>query len=240
MWYQFLTAGFVHDPSNPLHIVFNMFGLYYFGRPLEERFGKRYFLWFYLTAIVTGFMVYSARAYFLHDPVILHARDGAELRAWGASYGASGGVTAAIVLFCLLYPRTTLLLFFAIPTPAWLVGILVVATDLFGAQSQNTSRVAYDVHLVGAAIAFGTWYFRWNFARWPDGSGLARVLAAPQRWLQSRPALRVHEPGEEYEDLDAEADRLLEKVGREGQGSLTPRERRILEDYSRRIRQKLR
>ena len=37
-----------------------------------------------------------------------------------------------------------------------------------------------------------------------------------------------------------EGDRLLEKVGREGQASLTARERRVLEDYSRRMRQKRR
>jgi hypothetical protein len=50
----------------------------------------------------------------------------------------------------------------------------------------------------------------------------------------------VHDPEAYYEDLDAEADQLLEKVAREGEGSLSARERRVLEAYSRRMRQKLR
>ena len=41
-----------------------------------------------------------------------------------------------------------------------------------------------------------------------------------------------------YRDLDAKADRLVEKVHEEGETSLTNEERRILEDYSRRMRQK--
>src|SRR5438128_2401129 len=52
-WWQFLTAGFLHAPgANHLnHILFNMLGLYIFGRPLEERYGRREFLRFYLTAV---------------------------------------------------------------------------------------------------------------------------------------------------------------------------------------------
>src|SRR5438874_731458 len=50
-WWQFLTAGFTHDSKNVTHVLFNMFGLYVFGRPLEERFGNREFLRFYLVAV---------------------------------------------------------------------------------------------------------------------------------------------------------------------------------------------
>src|SRR5207248_10676425 len=62
-WWQFVTAGFVHDPDHLNHILFNMVGLYFFGMPLEERYGRREFLRFYLTAIVLGFMVWSASNY---------------------------------------------------------------------------------------------------------------------------------------------------------------------------------
>jgi hypothetical protein len=50
----------------------------------------------------------------------------------------------------------------------------------------------------------------------------------------------MHDPEQYYEDLDAEADRLLAKVSSQGEASLTPDERRTLEAYSRRMRQKRR
>jgi membrane associated rhomboid family serine protease len=224
-WYQFLTAGFVHSPEL-LHIAGNMFGLYVFGRPLEERFGRREFLRFYLAAIVLGNVVWGLRNYFLVGPT-------------GACLGASGGVTATIILFCLLNPRATLLLFFAIPMPAWLFGVLVVASDVLGPRLPE-SRVAYDVHLVGAAFAAAYWHFGWNLGRVPGVAALGRLAAAPRKWLKPRPSLKVHDAEQSYEDLDAQADRLLAKVNREGLGSLTAEERHILEAYSRRTRQKLR
>jgi hypothetical protein len=50
--------------------------------------------------------------------------------------------------------------------------------------------------------------------------------------------LRVHDPDAVDDTLDKEADRILEKVHRTGEQSLSGRERRILEKYSRRMREK--
>jgi membrane associated rhomboid family serine protease len=48
---QILTYGFMHDPLNPAHVFFNMFGVFMFGRVLEQVWGPKRFLLFY---IVTG------------------------------------------------------------------------------------------------------------------------------------------------------------------------------------------
>jgi membrane associated rhomboid family serine protease len=227
MWYQFLTAGFAHDPHNLWHIMGNMFGLYVFGRPLEERYGPREFLRYYLVALVSGTIIWGIRNYLMGSSAVLS--------------GASGGVTATIILFCLLFPKATLLLFFAIPIPAWLFGVFLVATDLFGHNEPGSGvQTAFDVHLSGALFALAYWYFRWNFGRLPGLAQLSRLFASPKRWVTPGPSLKVHDPEEYYDNLDAEADRLLEKVNREGLSSLNDKERRILEDYSRRTRQKLR
>jgi len=74
----------------------------------------------------------------------------------------------------------------------------------------------------------------------PGFSALARLFSSPPKWIKPGPSLKVHDPEEYYDNLDAEADRLLEKVNREGLSSLSDKERRVLEDYSRRTRQKLR
>jgi membrane associated rhomboid family serine protease len=235
LWWQFLTAGFVHS-GNLSHIFFNMLGLYCFGMPLEERYGRREFLRFYLMAVVLGFVVWSATNY------LYATQAGVSNASRILCYGASGGVTAATLLFCLLYPRATVLAAFLFPVPAWLIGAVIILGNIFGMRTSSPlmGGVAYDVHLVGAALALGYWYFGWNFGRLPGMDELRRLLALPKKWLKAKPPLRVHDPEHYYEDLDAQADRLLEKVHREGQGSLTDAERRILEDYSRRTRQKLR
>jgi len=240
-WWQFLTAGFVHDPENVQHLLFNMLGLYCFGIPLEQRYGRREFLRFYLIAIVLGTIAWSASHYFYllqnwaPDQV-------AEAAPKIVCYGASGGVTAVTLLFCLLYPRATLLAAFLFPVPAWVVGIFILVMNVTGmtGSSMMASGVAYDVHLVGAALAVAYWYFGWNFGRLPGMDKLKRVFNNPQRWVAPRPSLKVHDPEHYYEDLDAQAEQLLEKVNVEGLSALTDKERRILEDYSRRMRQKLR
>jgi len=51
--YQFLHAGF-------MHILFNMIGLFFFGRMLEQWWGSRRFLAFYLLCGVAGVVPYTA------------------------------------------------------------------------------------------------------------------------------------------------------------------------------------
>jgi membrane associated rhomboid family serine protease len=241
-WWQFLTAGFVHDYENLAHIGLNMLGLYVFGRPLEARFGWKEFLRFYLTAVILGNIAWSARNYFLVGPYEVQVGNKV-FQDWGLAVGASGGVIATTILFCLLYPRATLLLFLVIPTPAWIAGIIIVALDVFAVDPPGMKgRVAHDVHLTGAAFALAYWGLRWNFGRLPGMAALGKGFGSLGRIFKPRPDLRLHDPEavDEYEDLDSEADRILAKINREGQDSLTKRERRLLEAYSRRMRQKLR
>jgi membrane associated rhomboid family serine protease len=225
MWWQFVTAAFAHSPYGINHILFNMFALFVFGRDVEAKLGRKEFLRYYLTAAVLGNVVFSLLRLL---PVL----------PYGTCLGASGAVTAVVILYILYWPRNTLLLFFVLPVPAWLVGVFLIGSDVLGAATpppEDGPRVGHDVHLTGAALAFGYWYFSWHFG-----------VLVPQRWLSgvrsrwSRPRLKVHASEPSYDNLDAEADRVLEKVHQQGEGSLTPAERRTLEAYSRRMRQKLR
>ena len=60
-----------------------------------------------------------------------------------------------MVLYALNFPRRTILLFFVIPMPAWLLARSSSAYDIFGAIGRlRESNVAYSVHLAGAAFAF--------------------------------------------------------------------------------------
>ncbi|MFP6674884.1 MAG: rhomboid family intramembrane serine protease [Pirellulaceae bacterium] len=226
MWFQFLTSGFVHSPSTIWHILGNMFLLFMFGRPVETVYGRREFLTFYLTAIILGSVFWTVR----------QAAMGPQ-----ASYclGASGGVVAVLLLFVFHFPKQTVLLFMVIPVPAWLFGLIIVGSDIQLAFQPGT-HVAFDVHLIGATFAACYYYGHWRL------SSLIDRFPWPSR---GRPKLRIRSAADDVDPppprpkkadvaLESEADRILDKLHREGQGSLTARERKTLENYSRRMRKR--
>jgi len=216
-WWKFLTYGFLHDDHNIQHILFNMLVLFFFARDVEGVYGQREFLWFYLTAIVVSGAVWAMVAQL----------DGTPLDA--TVVGASGAVTAAVVMFILLFPHRTVLLFFVLPVPAWVMGVLILLFDFFGATRGGTN-VAHSAHLAGAAFAFIYQRSGWRLSRFaPDAAWLQRMRGS----LKRRPKLRLHDPDAKDARLREEVDRLLEKVYRDGEASLTPAERRKLEQASR-------
>ena len=242
LWYQFLTAGFVHNPESLWHIAGNMLGLYVFGSLVEERYGGKELLRIYLVAIILGGVAWSLRQYFLVGQY--RGADG-ELH-WLNCLGASGGTTMLIVLASLLYPHRTVLLFFAIPTPLWLCGVLLIVSNLTGAWAAENipgdfawKSVAFDVHLTGAALAVAYWGLGLNLGRVPGSRELSTGWNKLKALFRARPAVRIHQEWDgDEDDLEAQADRLLAKIARQGESSLTAQERRILENYSRRIRDK--
>ena len=62
--WRMLTAGFVHDWSGPIHILFNSYAIYIFGSQLEPMLGKYRYLLLYLLSIVGG----SVAVLLLSDP----------------------------------------------------------------------------------------------------------------------------------------------------------------------------
>ncbi len=220
-WWQFLTAGFVHHPLHFQHILFNMLVLFFLGRDVESAYGAKEFTRVYLVMVVIASLAWVVANRLAGTP------SGVPM------LGASGAIAGVVVLFAFNFPHATILLFFVIPMPAWLFGVLAVVLDIFGAMGGHGAEdhVAYAAHLAGAAFAFV--YFRqgWNLTR------LTSRFAWPAfRWpsFRRKPRLRVHRPDEEQpSDLTAEVDRILEKIYREGEASLTAKERKFLETASR-------
>src|SRR4051794_35120083 len=167
-WWEFVTAGFVHDPENIQHLLFNMIGLYCFGMPLEQRYGRRELLRFYLVAVVLGTIVWSVSHYFYLIQNLPPER-AADIAQKTICYGASGGVTAVTLLFCLLYPRATLLAAFLFPVPAWIVGAFIIVTNLMGTggSSLMAGGGGFDGHSFRAAPALRFLDFCWDFCWLP-------------------------------------------------------------------------
>ncbi|MGJ8667035.1 MAG: rhomboid family intramembrane serine protease [Patiriisocius sp.] len=63
LW-QPITHMFMHDQNSFAHILFNMFGLYMFGSPLEAQWGRNKFLFFYFSAGLGAALIHSLVAYF--------------------------------------------------------------------------------------------------------------------------------------------------------------------------------
>src|SRR5919202_5813096 len=53
-WWRLVTGAFLHDPGNPLHILFNMYLLFALGRMLEPALGHVRFAALYLAALLAG------------------------------------------------------------------------------------------------------------------------------------------------------------------------------------------
>jgi membrane associated rhomboid family serine protease len=215
--YRLVTYGFAHAPNSVEHIVFNMIGLVFFGKFIEQRYGRTQFFVFYLGAIIFSGLVWSLMSTASGIPSVV--------------IGASGAIAAIFVVFALNYPHMQVLFMFLFPMPAWVLALLMVAGDAMGALSRS-GNVAFTAHLAGAL--FGLYYYRIGSQQ---AAGLAGWLSGVS--LKRRPKLRVHEPDEaEEDDLTARVDAILEKIQREGQDSLTWNERRILQKASRKAQER--
>lgn len=232
LWWQVITSGFLHDRHGISHLLFNMIGLWFFGRDVEGIYGRRQFLWFYLTALAASGAGWA---------LVQWALDGGQ-PPYASSIGASGAVTAVLVLFCLHYPhRTVYLMFF--PVPAWLLAAIIVGQDLFAVirreQGAEVANVAYVAHLAGAVYSYLFFRTHWSFASlWP-GNFSWRLF----RRRMIGPKLRVHrsDAGQAAEPpLQSRVDEILEKISRSGQDSLTPEERATLENASKLYQQRRR
>lgn len=68
--YQFITYMFMHDPTNFSHILFNMFALWMFGSVLEQVWGPKKFLFYYIVTGIGAALVHYLVFYFQITPVL--------------------------------------------------------------------------------------------------------------------------------------------------------------------------
>ncbi|MCB0716740.1 MAG: rhomboid family intramembrane serine protease [Chitinophagaceae bacterium] len=146
--YQIATHMFAHATYsvgggvNFFHILFNMFMLYMFGRILENVWGGKRFLFFYLACGVGAAAAHLAMQYFMGG--------------YSFAIGASGAVMGVFVGFGYLFPNTELMII-PIPIPIkakWLV-LAYIAFDLFGGfGGMSSDGIAHFAHLGGALTGF--------------------------------------------------------------------------------------
>jgi membrane associated rhomboid family serine protease len=137
--WQLVTYAFLH--GSMLHLFFNMFALYMFGGAIEQVFGSRRYLAYYLVCVVSAALAQL-------------------LVAWmtGGFYptvGASGGVFGLLLAYGLYFPNNRVMLLFPpIPMPARVFVLVYAALELVMGVSGAQSGVAHFAHLGGMVGGF--------------------------------------------------------------------------------------
>ena len=139
-YYRWITHGFVH--GDVFHLFVNMFVLYGFGAYLEHRFqieyglhwGRMVFLVFYLLVLILPALV----------SMVKH-KDNKMYRSIGAS-GATSGVLFAYILY---EPLNILELYFILPIPAIVFGILYLWYSHWASRNRS-DLIDHDAHFFGA------------------------------------------------------------------------------------------
>jgi membrane associated rhomboid family serine protease len=212
LW-QLLSYMFLH--GGVLHLGVNLLVLWMLGSEVEARLGRSHFLRLYfLSGVGAG---------------LCHA-----VTSWGSGVpmlGASGAVFGVMIAYAMLFPERyiTFLLFFIFPLTIkakhLVFGFAVL--EILSVISASRDGVAHFAHLGG--LLFGYVYMKWKF-------GLALPFAFAERWSSAVKRGWVWRRGPKYrykpldgdEFISEEVDPILAKISREGIGSLTRREKRIL------------
>jgi membrane associated rhomboid family serine protease len=243
-WWTVLTYMFVH--AWLAHIAFNMFTLWMFGPRLEQVWGTRSFVQFYLWCGLGGAMAHLVFAQ--HSAVI----------------GASGAISGVLVAYALRWPDEEVYLFGVIPMKSrWLIAAMIGMNIIFALSP--SSGIDWTAHVGG--MAFG-----WIFLKLSSLGGLTRVRgwvsavpeesedmprAVPRNRSPMRDQARgvdevvarsnavvlreskplQHVPKQESsKEYAARVNRVLDKISQHGIDSLSGDERRLLEEMSRKLR----
>jgi membrane associated rhomboid family serine protease len=155
--YMFLHGGF-------WHIFWNMLILWMFGSILENYWGPKRFLTFYVVcgigaAILHLVVLYheltpywqELSSYSIHEQMAYRAAANAPIN--NATLGASGAIFGCMVAFGLLFPNSLIYIYALIPVKAkWAVLAYVVYELFLGVQNNAGDNVAHWAHLGGGLV----------------------------------------------------------------------------------------
>ncbi|MEE3410182.1 MAG: rhomboid family intramembrane serine protease [Treponema sp.] len=138
-YWQLLTYMFMHGSWS--HLLGNMIGLLFFGLYIERQLGSKEFLLFYLLCgILCGaasLAIYLAAGFY---GVLL--------------VGASGAVYAVLLLFAVIFPRSTVFIMGIVPAPAPILVAIYAGIAVFEQVFGMNQGVAHMTHLSGFAAAW--------------------------------------------------------------------------------------
>ncbi|WKL44191.1 rhomboid family intramembrane serine protease [Flavobacterium sp. ZE23DGlu08] len=129
---RMLSSGFLH--ADMTHLIFNMLTLWFFAPVVISYLGDFSFILVYLGSLIFGSLL----------TMVFHKND------YGyRAVGASGAVTGVLYSAILLQPDMMLGIFFVIPMPAYIFGILYLLYSIYGMKAKN-DNIGHTAHFGGA------------------------------------------------------------------------------------------
>ena len=170
--YQLITYMFMH--GNFEHLFFNMFALWMFGNTLENIWGSKRFLWFYMLCGVGAGLCQEVVQYIQYVTTLAQYDSvnfgGGQVISM-ANYlnmlntvGASGAIYGLLLAFGMMFPNSMIYLYFFVPIKAkWFVigyAVIELVSGFIGG-----GNVAHFAHLGGmlfGLILILTWKKKGN------------------------------------------------------------------------------
>ncbi|MBI4549261.1 MAG: rhomboid family intramembrane serine protease [Ignavibacteriae bacterium] len=221
--YMFMHGGF-------WHLFFNMFALWMFGMEMENNWGSKRFLIYYIVCGVGAGLVHLAVAPLLGQVA--------------PTVGASGAVFGVLLAFGMLYPDRPVYIYFLLPIRAKYFITFWIGLELFYGVTSTGDGIAHFAHLGGAAV--GLVYLLAE----------RRKLALQNLWHRTKQRVVPTEHVNEYSTYqrrnlsDAnyydvhekdtqvnqqQIDEILDKISQHGYQSLTEKEKKILFEASKKL-----
>ncbi len=214
--WRFLTYQFLH--AGLMHILFNMLGLWSFGRLVEERMGSRRYLAFYILCGIAGASLYlllsvGGMLYQHRVPFFLPGSPTDIL------VGASASIFGVLVAAAYYAPRSLVSMIFPPVTLELRVMVWIfIAIALLTVYADGNNSGGEAAHLGGAALGY-LLVRHLNWLNWVDFRS-SSPPRKPKPSLFDPPSPSAH---------DQSVDRILAKIATEGIQSLTEKEKRILQ-----------
>ena len=164
--YQLFTYMFMHGGT--MHLFFNMFALWMFGCVVENAWGPKRFLFYYIITGVGAGLFQEVAQFFeffmickdqipgvaFSDLMTVAHNSAPMINAW-TTVGASGAIYAILLAFGMTFPEQRIFIFpLPIPIKAkWFV-MIYAAIELFSALGTTSDGVAHIAHLGGMVFGF--------------------------------------------------------------------------------------
>ena len=231
--WSLLSYMFLH--ADPLHLLFNMLWLYWFGQLFLSFFSARHFRGLYLLGGICGGLFYmlALNVFPYFTPYIYIS----------TLLGASASVLAIVVATAVREPEYRVNFMFIGAVRLKYVALFMVVTDLLFVTSGNGG--GHIAHLGGALAG---WWFAWSLRK---GKDVTKWINVVLDWFSNgisfkpsvkKPKMKARRGGGRVDDYDynarkkqqsEEIDRILDKLKKSGYASLTPEEKKRLFDASR-------
>lgn len=218
--YMFLHTGFIH-------LLFNILGLYWFGQLFLYHFEGDKLLSVYLLGGLVGsvFYIVAYNVFPAFDSV------------YGLLLGASASIFAILTAVAFYDPDREVLLIFIGPVKLKFLAIFYMVLSIIGISSSNPG--GNIAHLGGA---FWGWFYIFQLRKGKDmGVGIVKLvnmfgdffsgLFKPKSKMKvtyKNPPRDDHEYNRQHNYQQEEINRILDKIGKSGYESLTPKEKEIL------------